>query len=56
MFHSSGFVVFTKQKVNKSNYHNYSPTLLGGSRENEEGTSDGSESEAMLTRGQIASA
>jgi hypothetical protein len=51
MFHSFGYSIFTKQKVSKSNYHYYSPTSLGESWANEEGTSDASESEAMLTRG-----
>jgi hypothetical protein len=56
VFHSSRFAIFTKQKVNKSNYHYYSPMSFGGSQANEEGTSDASESEAMITRGQRASA
>jgi hypothetical protein len=43
--------VFTKQKVNNTDYHYYSPTSSGGSRAIEEGTSDASESEATLTRG-----
>jgi hypothetical protein len=56
MFHSSGPSIFTKQKVNKLDYHYYSPVSSGGSWANEEETRDASESEAMLTRGQRASA
>jgi hypothetical protein len=55
MFHSSGSSIFTQQKVNKSDYHYYSYASSGGSRANEEGASDVSESEAVLTRGQRAS-
>jgi hypothetical protein len=51
MFHSSEFSIFTNQKVNKSDYHYYSPTSSGGLQENEEATSDASESEDVLTRG-----
>jgi hypothetical protein len=56
MFHSSEYSIFTKQKVNKADYPYYSPTSLGESWANEEVRSDASESEAVLTRGQRASA
>jgi hypothetical protein len=50
-FHSSGYFVFTKQKVNKSDYHYYSLAPSGGSWATEEGTSAASESETASTRG-----
>jgi hypothetical protein len=55
-FHSSGSFVFTKQKVNNTDYYYYYPESSGGSQTIKEGTSDANESEAMLTKGQMESA
>jgi hypothetical protein len=53
-FHSSRSFVFTRQKVNNTDYHYYSPASSGGSWAIDEGTSDASEYEAALTMGQGA--
>jgi hypothetical protein len=49
-FHSSRSFIFTKQKVNNTDYHYYSPALSGGSWATEEGMSDASKSEAASTK------
>jgi hypothetical protein len=53
---SSGSFIFTTQKVNNTDYHYYSPASSVESRATEDGISNASESEAMLTKGQRVSA